>query len=202
MSRTQLADQARSRQTLSQRIESSANFDPICEAASGFNFPAKAQSSPPLHFSLSSPPPSFTAVCACLLAWAMAGGSGSGSGLSMEDFESLMKTSDVELLKKAWRNEKAAPEILQFQASLVQRSQEQIQLMEETIEDFTRSGLDPLIVSVYQMDLDRTQYLLRSYLRIRLQKIEQDMTHISQTDLWNRLSEQEQKFAKRHVPSL
>jgi len=55
--------------------------------------------------------------------------SGSGSGLSMEDFESLMKTSDVELLKKAWRNEKAAPEILQFQSSLVQRSQEQIQLM-------------------------------------------------------------------------
>lgn len=115
----------------------------------------------------------------------------------MEDFESLMKTSDVELLKKAWRNEKAAPEILQFQASLVQRSREQIQLMEETIEDFTRSGLDPLIVSVYQMDLDRTQYLLRSYLRIRLQKIEQDMIHISKTDLWNRLSEQEQKFAKR-----
>lgn len=115
----------------------------------------------------------------------------------MEDFESLMKTSDVELLKKAWRNEKAAPEILQFQASLVQRSREQIQLMEEAIEDFTRSGSDPLIVSVYHMDLDRTQYLLRSYLRIRLQKIEKDMIHISKTDLWNRLSEQEQKFAKR-----
>lgn len=48
---------------------------------------------------------------------------------SGDDYESLIATTDVELLKRAWRNEKAAPEILQFQASLVQRSREQIQLM-------------------------------------------------------------------------
>ncbi|KNA18509.1 hypothetical protein SOVF_070120 [Spinacia oleracea] len=119
------------------------------------------------------------------------------SGFSMEEFESLMATSDVELLKRAWRNEKSAPEILQFQASLVQRSREQIQLMEGTIEEITRNGFDPLIVSVYQMDMDRAQYMLRSYLRTRLQKIEKDMIHISKTDLWNRLSKEEQSFSKR-----
>ena len=54
---------------------------------------------------------------------------GSGSAFSMDEYESLMATSDVELLKKAWRNEKSAPEILEFQISLVQRSREQIQLM-------------------------------------------------------------------------
>ncbi|XP_021774279.1 DNA replication complex GINS protein SLD5-like [Chenopodium quinoa] len=121
----------------------------------------------------------------------------SGSGFSMEEFESLMATSDVELLKRAWRNEKSAPEILQFQSSLVLRSREQIQLMEETIEEFTKSGFDPLIVSIYQMDMDRAQYMLRSYLRTRLQKIEKNMIHISKTDLWNRLSKEEQNFAKR-----
>uniref|UniRef100_A0A803N2B0 DNA replication complex GINS protein SLD5 n=1 Tax=Chenopodium quinoa TaxID=63459 RepID=A0A803N2B0_CHEQI len=92
----------------------------------------------------------------------------SGSGFSMEEFESLMATSDVELLKRAWRNEKSAPEILQFQSSLVLRSREQIQLMEETIEEFTKSGFDPLIVSIYQMDMDRAQYMcyenMKSYL--------------------------------------
>jgi hypothetical protein len=31
-------------------------------------------------------------------------------------------------LKRAWRNEKAAPEILQFESSLVQRIKEQIEL--------------------------------------------------------------------------
>ncbi|KAL0919009.1 hypothetical protein M5K25_011073 [Dendrobium thyrsiflorum] len=37
--------------------------------------------------------------------------------------------TDVDLLKRAWRNEKAAPEILQFEAGLVQRAREQIQLL-------------------------------------------------------------------------
>lgn len=116
---------------------------------------------------------------------------------SGDDYESLIATTDVELVKRAWRNEKAAPEILQFQASLVQRSREQIQLMEETVEEFAESGADPLTVSLYQMDLDRMQFLLRSYLRIRLQKIEKYIIHISKTELWDRLSDQEQKFAKR-----
>lgn len=39
------------------------------------------------------------------------------------------------------------------------------------MEEFAESGTDPLTASLYQMDLDRTQFLLRSYLRIRLQKV-------------------------------
>ncbi|XP_010914588.1 DNA replication complex GINS protein SLD5 isoform X2 [Elaeis guineensis] len=131
----------------------------------------------------------------------MASGSGSGSERWSEDLETevamAMGTTDVELLKRAWRNEKAAPEILQFEAALVLRAREQIQLLEETVEEFTENGVDDLVVSLYQMDLDRSLFLLRSYLRIRLQKIEKYMIHISKTNLWNRLSEQEQRFAKR-----
>ena len=44
-------------------------------------------------------------------------------------------------------------------------------LQEENVEQDAQSGIDPLNVSLYQMDLDRTQFLLRSYLRIRLQKV-------------------------------
>lgn len=58
--------------------------------------------------------------------------SGDASGHSAgvdDDYESLLSTTDAELLKQAWQNEKAAPEILQFEAALVQRSREQIQLM-------------------------------------------------------------------------
>ncbi|RWR82567.1 DNA replication complex GINS protein SLD5 [Cinnamomum micranthum f. kanehirae] len=114
-----------------------------------------------------------------------------------EDAQSLAETTDVELLKRAWRNEKAAPEILSFQANLVQRSREQIQLLEETVEELSGNASDDLIISLYQMDLDRALFLLRSYLRVRLQKIEKYMLHISKTQLWNRLSEQEQKFAEK-----
>ncbi|XP_078436174.1 DNA replication protein-like protein [Wolffia australiana] len=119
-----------------------------------------------------------------------------------EELSSIAETTDVELLKRAWRNEKSAPEVLQFEASLVQRAREQIQLMEETAEDLVENGADDLIVSLYQMDLDRSLFLLRSYLRVRLQKIEKYMFHISKSDLWSRLSEQEQKFTRRCVDAL
>jgi GINS complex subunit 4 len=42
---------------------------------------------------------------------------------------------------------------------------------EETLDDFTDNGVDDLVVSLYQMDLDRSLFLLRSYLRLRLQKV-------------------------------
>uniref|UniRef100_A0ACD5WMK3 Uncharacterized protein n=1 Tax=Avena sativa TaxID=4498 RepID=A0ACD5WMK3_AVESA len=114
-----------------------------------------------------------------------------------EDPSSAAATTDVELLKRAWRNEKAAPEILHFDAPLVSRAREQIQLLEETLDDFTDNGVDDLVVSLYQMDLDRTLFLLRSYLRLRLQKIEKYMACICKSDdLLSRLSQQEQRFAK------
>uniref|UniRef100_A0A8R7PXV5 GINS subunit domain-containing protein n=1 Tax=Triticum urartu TaxID=4572 RepID=A0A8R7PXV5_TRIUA len=113
---------------------------------------------------------------------------------------SAAATTDVELLKRAWRNEKAAPEILHFDSALVSRAREQIQLLEETLDDFTDNGVDDLVVSLYQMDLDRTLFLLRSYLRLRLQKIEKYMAHIANSeDLLSRLSQQEQRFAKRYL---
>ncbi|KAK4796333.1 hypothetical protein SAY86_028659 [Trapa natans] len=119
----------------------------------------------------------------------------SSSSDPVDNFGTL---SDVEPLKRAWRNEKAAPEILRFEEQLINRVSEQIQLMEETVDHFTEKGTDPLTVSLYQMDLDRTQFLLRSYLRIRLQKIEKCMFHVlNKTELYERLSEQEKIFVQR-----
>ena len=59
----------------------------------------------------------------------MASEAGEGSTAGMDDYETLISTTDVELLKKAWRSEKAAPEILRFETSLIQRIRGQIQLM-------------------------------------------------------------------------
>ncbi|KAG0452302.1 hypothetical protein HPP92_025775 [Vanilla planifolia] len=120
-----------------------------------------------------------------------------GQSEEEEAMAAMDVASDVVLLKKAWRNEKAAPEVLHFEAGLIQRAREQIQLLEETVEELIEIRSDDIVVSLYQMDLDRALFLLRSYLRIRLQKIEKHMLHIYRTHLWNRLSEQEQRFAKR-----
>lgn len=128
---------------------------------------------------------------------------GDGSTAEMDDYETLMSTTDAELLKTAWRNEKAAPEILQFQAPLVKRAKEQIQLMEETVEEYEESGMDPLTVSLYQMDLDRAQFLLRSYLRVRLQKLEKYMFYIWKNEsLWSRLSDPEKMFVQRCIDDM
>lgn len=59
----------------------------------------------------------------------MESGSGDGSTVpKMDDYESLISTTDVEHLKRVWRREKAAPEIFQFESALIERIKEQIQL--------------------------------------------------------------------------
>ena len=65
-----------------------------------------------------------------------------------DDDESLKSTTDADLLKRAWRTEKAAPEILKIEADLVQRSREQIQLMVSS--PLTNHNLAPLCV--FQID--------------------------------------------------
>ncbi|XP_045786494.1 DNA replication complex GINS protein SLD5 [Trifolium pratense] len=134
----------------------------------------------------------------------MASGSVEGEQSSLaDDYDALISTTDVELLKRAWRNEKAAPEILRFESDLITRVREQIELMEETVEEKLTVGTDPLSVSLYQMDLDRTLFLLRSYLRIRILKIEKYMFHIRKTEeLWNRLSKDEKFFTERCTDDL
>ncbi|GMP76297.1 hypothetical protein CsSME_00033039 [Camellia sinensis var. sinensis] len=140
------------------------------------------------------------------------------SGTGMEDYEALISTTDAEeLLKRAWRTENRSTcsgcaginckygagggnavlmvllkEMLNSSWPLHRYSN-----TEETVDESMASGIDLLTVSLYQMELDRTLFLLRSYLRIHLQKIEKYMVHIHKTtELWNRLSKQEQKFAK------
>lgn len=133
----------------------------------------------------------------------MASGTEEWSTEQINDYESLISTTDVELLKRAWRNEKAAPEILPFKEALVKRAKEQIQLVEETVDEPAESGHDPLIASLYQMDLDRAQFLLRSYLRVRLQKIEKFMFHIWNSDTYrNHLSIEEEEFTQRCISDI
>ncbi|KAK3002597.1 hypothetical protein RJ639_022369 [Escallonia herrerae] len=127
----------------------------------------------------------------------MDSGRGDGSGPSATDGHDW-PTTDVELLKRAWRNEKAAPEILKYEVDLIRRVTELTAYVQETVDELMENGVDPLNVSLMEMDLERTLFLVKSYLRIRLQKIEKYMFQIQRSaDLWNRLSRKEQNFAKR-----
>uniref|UniRef100_A0A804RCS9 Uncharacterized protein n=1 Tax=Zea mays TaxID=4577 RepID=A0A804RCS9_MAIZE len=85
------------------------------------------------------------------------------------DSAAAAAATDVDLLKRAWLNEKAASDILNFDSPLASGSDRGSLswcrvTQEEALDDFVDDGVDDLVVSLYQMDLDRTLFLLRSYL--------------------------------------
>eukprot|EP00890_Picochlorum_soloecismus_P003979 jgi/Picsp_1/4582/NSC_01952-R1_protein len=80
--------------------------------------------------------------------------------------------NDYQLLKRAFMNEKASPEILPFQEDLVSRLYMQMNQQEETLANTEESGDFELIRTMIVVELTRLRYMLRAYLRVRLQKVE------------------------------
>eukprot|EP00899_Mesostigma_viride_P022752 jgi/Mesvir1/3661/Mv14952-RA.1 len=110
------------------------------------------------------------------------------------------EVADLPLMKQVFMNEKAAPEILVYQEDLVERIKEYINNQTSVIEDMEKGQHESLQAIVYTMDVERVQYLLRSYLRTRMAKIERYALNIlSDRTLCSRLSEPELAFAKGFV---
>ncbi|XP_074113295.1 DNA replication complex GINS protein SLD5 [Cotesia typhae] len=87
------------------------------------------------------------------------------------DTEEVPKTvaEVLEELTQAWQNEKASPEILKHMSDHVDGLLEHITCMEVNIESLHK---DDLRVTIHRMEIDRIRYLITSYLRTRLEKIE------------------------------
>ncbi|CAH1784883.1 unnamed protein product [Owenia fusiformis] len=129
----------------------------------------------------------------------------------MDDiFESTESTSDgeeeeisaaevLQKLEEAWLNEKFSPELLETKTEIVECMMDQIKEMEENI---SRAKKGDFKVSVHRMELDRIRFILSSYLRTRLEKIEKNTQYILEQES-NRpetdaphLSPEEYAFAK------
>eukprot|EP00927_Polykrikos_kofoidii_P079043 TRINITY_DN75837_c0_g1_i1.p1 TRINITY_DN75837_c0_g1~~TRINITY_DN75837_c0_g1_i1.p1 ORF type:complete len:239 (-),score=29.72 TRINITY_DN75837_c0_g1_i1:118-834(-) len=95
-----------------------------------------------------------------------------GGGLGADE---PFVNKDVTRLFSCWRNEKYAPELLPFDREVIENIAELLQYVSETMdeermdEDFTDPN-DPDYV-LRSMDLQRTRYVLRDLLRIRLWKL-------------------------------
>lgn len=94
---------------------------------------------------------------------------------SSEDQVQITPAEVIEMTEEAWINEKFAPEILPHKSEVVEIILDQITNMEENLKnlrstDFTKS--------IYQLEVDRLRFLVSSYLRTRLEKIEVHVTHI------------------------
>ncbi|KAI1339623.1 GINS complex, Sld5 component [Xylariaceae sp. FL0016] len=112
------------------------------------------------------------------------------------------ETRDLQALTRAWVAERSSPELLDWPADgLFERINDRIKQQIETVEEMT-GDMDPktnFALIVIQTELERYKYLVRSYLRARIAKLDKHTLHyLSTPALRSRLSDTEQAYATRH----
>ncbi|CAK9807528.1 DNA replication complex GINS protein SLD5 [Anthophora quadrimaculata] len=120
-----------------------------------------------------------------------------------QEEEELTAQSALVAIEEAWLNEKFAPEILPHQSDLVDCMLQQIAHMEENMKRLEKGDIRLMI---HRMELDRIKFVISSYLRARLEKIERYTIHILSQEA-NRSSNKsyltaaELRFAKEFLSS-
>ncbi|XP_039970877.1 DNA replication complex GINS protein SLD5 [Bactrocera neohumeralis] len=121
------------------------------------------------------------------------------------DEEELITAQKVlEIVETAWKNELCAPEILQHQTDMLELMLGQVAHMEENMKDLDKNDFRFI---VHQMELERIRYVMASYLRCRLQKIETYTRHILNEEetrevAEKRLSPEEFKYAQEFADNV
>ncbi|KAJ8025915.1 DNA replication complex GINS protein SLD5 [Holothuria leucospilota] len=122
-----------------------------------------------------------------------------------EDEVEMTAAEALSKLEEAWLNEKFAPDLLETKADLVDCMLEQIQQMEDNLKRCKKGDMRILI---HKMEIDRIRFVISSYLRLRLEKIEKFHEEILHRESGRKeedpllLSEQELSFAKEYSQSV
>lgn len=107
-----------------------------------------------------------------------------------------VERSDFQLLKRALLNERMAPDILQYKEELVQRVRDSLTQKEAELIDLESDKEYDLVRQLLSYERDRVRYLLKAYLRARLEKVQRFAgTVLDNAELRDKLSTQEQRFA-------
>ncbi|CAK8680916.1 DNA replication complex GINS protein SLD5-like [Clavelina lepadiformis] len=126
------------------------------------------------------------------------------SGVSNDDSdeEHLTAAQVLEKLEQAWMNERLSPNLMECKSQIVEIMLEQIEEMEANIQ---RAQKGDLKISLHRLELDRIRYVVSSYLRCRLEKIEKfapillEREKSKSDDEPSKLSPEEFAFAKELV---
>ncbi|KAI5701896.1 DNA replication complex GINS protein SLD5 [Diaphorina citri] len=121
-----------------------------------------------------------------------------------EDENCLSVQKVLETIKTAWKNEKLSPEILPNKVEYIDCMLEQIKQMEENIEKLRK---DDIRIEIHRMEIERIRFVITSYLRVRIEKIEKFTLDIVQQDFERSsdnmyLSHDELKYAKSYLKSI
>lgn len=102
-------------------------------------------------------------------------------------------------LEKAWCNEQLAPELLHYKSYIVECVMEQVKEMEKNL-SHVRS--DSFVAGIHKLELERIKYVLCSYLRTRIKKIEANVIFVLEEeagrgeDVPSKLSPEELVYAR------
>ena len=105
-----------------------------------------------------------------------------------DDIEINENVKLYETLKRAWNDEKNAPILLKFKSTEVARFQTLLASREREIEALENcanesgDGNEMLLSAIGREELNRAKYVLRSYLRTRIKKIQQFPVHVLQRE--------------------
>ncbi|SAM07532.1 hypothetical protein [Absidia glauca] len=104
----------------------------------------------------------------------------------------------VVILTRLWMNERNAPELLPYQKQLIDNLIEMIE--DQAMMDEMTSNLESKFASMlYQTEMERIRYLIKSYLRTRLFKIEKyTLELLRKPDYAEIMSSQEIVYARRY----
>ncbi|XP_068709634.1 DNA replication complex GINS protein SLD5-like [Montipora capricornis] len=108
-------------------------------------------------------------------------------------------------LEEAWINEKFAPELLESKADLVECMLDQIKEMEGNLKKVKQGDV---VASLHKLEIDRIRYILSSYTRTRIEKIEKHVVHVLEQEAArdenesSRLSPEELQYAKDYADNM
>ena len=113
-----------------------------------------------------------------------------------DDIEIDQNVKLYETLKRAWNDEKNAPILLKFKSTEVANFQSLLASREREIEALENAanesgdGNEMLLSAIGREELNRAKYVLRSYLRTRIKKIQQFPVHVLQ-QFWKEKNSEE-----------
>ncbi|XP_064465751.1 DNA replication complex GINS protein SLD5-like [Ornithodoros turicata] len=123
--------------------------------------------------------------------------------LEGQDEEYSSTAQVVRKLQECWMNETFAPELLPYQEGIVDCLLDQLNHMEENLRAVSRADFRSVI---HRMELDRLQYVLTSYLKVRLEKVEKQAAFLQRqledNEHVDYLSLEEKQYVQAYVTSI
>ncbi|XP_064382826.1 DNA replication complex GINS protein SLD5-like [Halichondria panicea] len=126
-------------------------------------------------------------------------------GSSDDEYETMTTGQLLAKLEEAWVNEKFSPELLYHKTEIIDCIEEQFEQAESSI---GRAPKGDFVSSIHKFEIERIKFVLCSYLRTRLQKIEKHVVHILECEAAlgsgseSRLSGEELEYAKEFVDNM